>query len=194
MRERSRSWHAGADSADGSLTSTIDRRLLDAHRAGCSVDGGRSPETVWRHRTGRSLADRGTGRAGPRRHAVRQRRFLTSAKLDATWPKALAARRLGARSQCAAHGDAGAGPAEMRRRRVRLPPLSSRLLSVLAVLRGSRRRSSPRCMAGSIFRSISRCSRHSPRFRWSRSRMRSAGRCRRPTGSAPSITACRRTC
>ena len=37
----------------------------------------------------------------------------TSAKLEATWPKALAARRLGARSQRAAYGDAGARAAEM---------------------------------------------------------------------------------
>ena len=39
----------------------------------------------------------------------------TSAKLDATWPKALAPRRIGPRSQRASHGDAGARATEMRR-------------------------------------------------------------------------------
>ena len=37
----------------------------------------------------------------------------TSAKLDATWPKALAARWRRARSQRAAYGDAGARATEM---------------------------------------------------------------------------------
>src|SRR5260221_12896080 len=40
----------------------------------------------------------------------------------------------GARSQRAAHGDAGARSPEMRRRGIRFPALSSRLLSVLSVL------------------------------------------------------------
>src|SRR6202158_1627916 len=44
-----------------------------------------------------------------------------------------APRRIGSRSQCVTHGDAGTRPAEMRRRRVRLSAFSSRLLSVLAV-------------------------------------------------------------
>ena len=45
--------------------------------------------------------------------------------------------------------------------------------------RANRRRSSPRCTAGSTCPSTSRCSIRSPRPRWSRSRIRSAGRCRR---------------
>src|SRR6266849_5041110 len=45
-----------------------------------------------------------------------------------------APRRVGPRPQRVAHGDAGAGPAEMRRRGIRFPALPSRLLSVLAVL------------------------------------------------------------
>src|SRR5258708_30110555 len=45
-----------------------------------------------------------------------------------------ALRRFGPRPQRVAHGDAGTGPAEMRRRGIRFPALPSRLLSVLAVL------------------------------------------------------------
>ena len=57
----------------------------------------------------------------------------TSAKLDATWPKALRLDGIGPRSQRAAHGDAGTRTAKMRRRGIRLSALPSRLLSVLAV-------------------------------------------------------------
>src|SRR5437879_10099921 len=60
------------------------RRRLDAHCAGCSADGGCSPPTLWRHRTGGTLADRRTGSAGKRRHFVRQRGFPDLGKLDAT--------------------------------------------------------------------------------------------------------------
>src|ERR1700687_757356 len=49
------------------------RRVRNAHRAGCSIDGGGSPETLWRNRTGGALADRGTGGPGKRRLFVRQR-------------------------------------------------------------------------------------------------------------------------
>src|SRR6266403_4684242 len=45
-----------------------------------------------------------------------------------------APRRVGPRPQRVAHGDAGTGPAEMRRRAIRFPALPSRLLSFLAVL------------------------------------------------------------
>ena len=72
------------------------------------------------------------------------------------WPRAL---RLdgSVRDPMALHMlDAGAGaPA---RRRVRHAALPSRLLSVLGLFARSRRRSSPRCTAGSTCRSTSRCS------------------------------------
>ena len=56
---------------------------------------------------------------------------VTSARLEPVWPRALAARRRGARPQCAAYDDARARlPVAPR---VRHPALSSRLLSVLAV-------------------------------------------------------------
>src|SRR5258708_27450422 len=48
--------------------------------------------------------------------------------------KSASSRRRGSRSQRAAHGDAGACAAKMRRGGIRFPPLPSRLLSVLAVL------------------------------------------------------------
>src|ERR1700676_1551635 len=44
------------------------------------------------------------------------------------------ARRFRPRPQRVAHGDAGTGPAEMRRRGIRFPALPSRLLSIFAVL------------------------------------------------------------
>ena len=56
---------------------------------------------------------------------------VTSAQLEAVWPRALAARRRGARSERAAHADAGAGLSA--RRRIRFSAFPSRLLSVLAV-------------------------------------------------------------
>src|ERR1700687_998470 len=46
----------------------------------------------------------------------------------------VAPRRIRPRPKRAAHCDAGAGPAEVRRRGIRLPALPSRLLSLLAVL------------------------------------------------------------
>ena len=128
--------HAGADCTSGAffINDHHDRRRIDAHRAGCSADGGCSTQIVWRNRTGGTLADRGTGRAGKRCHAVCQRRFPDFGKTGRDLAEGAAPRRIGARSQRAAHGDAGTRPAKMRRRGIRLPALPSRLLSVLAVL------------------------------------------------------------
>ena len=70
---------------------------------------------------------------GPRRHAVRQRRFPDLGETRCDLAEGAAPRRRRARSQRAAHGDAGTRPAEMRRRGIRLPAFPSRLLSVLAV-------------------------------------------------------------
>src|SRR5665213_994827 len=73
--------HAGANSTTGLLfTNENNRRLRDAHRAGCSADGGCSPQALWRNRAGSTLADRGTGGAGTRRHLVCQRRFADLSK------------------------------------------------------------------------------------------------------------------
>ena len=127
--------HAGATDRTGLFSSMItNRRRIDAHRAGCSADGGCSTQTLWRNRTGGALADRGTGRAGKRRHAIRQRRFPDLRETRRDLAEGAAPRRLGSRPQRAAHGDAGARAAEMRRRGIRLPAFPSRLLSVLAVL------------------------------------------------------------
>ena len=57
---------------------------------------------------------------------------VTSARLDAVWPRALRLDGVGARPERAAHADAGAGLSA--RGRFRLSALPSRLLSVLAVL------------------------------------------------------------
>src|ERR1700679_2988175 len=67
--------HAGAGSNWGAVSLVTNRRRIDAHRASCSADGGCSAETLWRNRAGGTLADRGTGRIGKRRYAVRQRRL-----------------------------------------------------------------------------------------------------------------------
>jgi len=51
----------------------------------CPVDGGRSPQTLWRHRTGRALADPRTGGAGTSTSRCSPAaNSHTSAKLDAT--------------------------------------------------------------------------------------------------------------
>ena len=116
----------------------------------------------------------------------------TSAKLEAVLAARAAARRFGPRSERAAHGDAGAGAAPA--------PMSSICCTFISTIirsrcsRASRRRSSRRCTAGSICPSTSRCSTRFRPCRWSRSPIRSGGRCRRRAGSGPSITACRRSC
>ena len=67
-----------------------------------------------------------------------------------------APRRLGARSERAAHADAGTG--YQRAERIRFSAFSSRLLSVLAVRAAADAVRDHACTAGSICRSISRCS------------------------------------
>ena len=79
------------------------------------------------------------------------------------------------------------------------PTISTSCTSISTTIRSRcsrarRRHSLPRCMAGSICPSISRCSTRSRPCRWFRFRMRSGGRCRRRAGSARSITGCPRSC
>src|SRR5260370_32730885 len=63
-----------------------------------------------------------------------QRRFQDLGETRSNMAEGAAPRRIGSRSQCVTHGDAGTRPAEMRRRRVRLSAFPSRFVSVLAVL------------------------------------------------------------
>ena len=117
---------------------------------------------------------------------------VTSAQLDAVWPRALRLDGSVRDPERAAHADAGTGlPAA--------PAISIFCTSTSTIIPsrcspGSRRRSSRPCTAVSICPSISRSSTTFPRSRWCRSPMRSGGRCRRHAGCAPCITACRKNC
>src|SRR5713226_196396 len=62
---------------------------------------------------GGALADRGTGRTRKRRHAICQRRFQDLGETRCNMAEGAAPRRIGSRSQCVTHGDAGTRPAEM---------------------------------------------------------------------------------
>jgi glycosyltransferase involved in cell wall biosynthesis len=88
---------------------------MDAHRAGGSADGGSSAQALWRYRKGRALADRGTGRTRKRRHAICQRRFQDLGETRCNMAEGAAPRRIGSRSQCVTHGDAGTRPAEKQK-------------------------------------------------------------------------------
>ena len=79
-----------------------------AYRADCTVDRGDSPETLWRHRARRFLADGGAGGARPRCHAVRQRQFGDGGQARADVAARAPPRRYGARSHGAAYLDARA--------------------------------------------------------------------------------------
>ena len=128
------SWFCAGTRGHGTFDPSVDVRKgqFDAHRSDRAVDGGDPAEALWRDRTRRVLADRGAVALGHEVTLFASGDSCTSAKLEAVWPRALAARRLGPRSERAAHADAGARPAA--RRRLRLPAFPSRLLSVLAVL------------------------------------------------------------
>src|ERR1700694_5287646 len=76
------------------------RRRIDAHRAGCSADGGCSPQTLRRHRARGALADRGTGGAGKRRHTFCEWRFADLGKTRRDLAEGVAPRRIRPRSQC----------------------------------------------------------------------------------------------
>src|SRR5216684_4407337 len=106
--------------------------VFHAHRPDSAADRGRAAEALRRYRARGSLADRGTGRARPRRDAVCQRRFPHFGHLGADVAEGIAPGRLDPRSQCVAHDDARTRAPT--RRRVRLPAFSPGLLSVLAVL------------------------------------------------------------
>ena len=100
-----------------------------------------------------SLADRGAGRARPRRDAVRQRRLA--------YPRASSRRSGRARCGSTARSRDPMAPhiamlETVRRRaaRIRRRCISTSTTALLAVQRASRRRSSPRCTGGSTCRSI----------------------------------------
>ena len=103
-----------------------------------------------------SLADRGADRARARGHAVCQRRFGDVGAARSGWPRALRLDGSVRDPERAAHDDAGAGPSACGR--VRFSAFPSRLLSVLAVFAPADAVRDHACMAGSICRSISRCS------------------------------------
>src|SRR3954453_16248452 len=84
-----------------------ERRRLDAHRAGCSADGGCSPEALWWHRTGGALADRRIGSLGKRGHPVRKWRFSDFSETSGNLAEGVAPGRFRLRPQRAARGDAG---------------------------------------------------------------------------------------
>ena len=139
------------------------------------------------------LAHRGAGGDGPRRDPVRLRRFsITSAKLDAPWPRAL---RLDPdiRDWVATYAmhDRIRAPA---RRPVRRAAFPHRLLAELGVPPPATCRSSPPCTAGSTCRSSRPSTACSRRCRWSRFPTASASRCPMSAGRPRSITACRKTC
>src|SRR5436853_256752 len=82
-------------------------------RAGRSADGSRSTETLWRHRAGGALVDGRIGSAWSRGDLICERGLANFRKTGGDLAEGAAARRFGSRSQCAAHGDAGAGSPEM---------------------------------------------------------------------------------
>src|SRR5262249_40301028 len=102
-----------------------------AHRPGSAADRSRAAETLWRHRAGGSLADRGAGRARARCDAVCERGFPDFGHARADVAEGVTPRRFDPRSQCAAYDDARARASA--RRGVRLPAFPPRLLSVLVV-------------------------------------------------------------
>ena len=105
--------------------------LLHAYCPDRAADGIRPAEAVRRHRARRGLSDRGTGGHGPRRDAVRQRRFRNERATAADVSAGVALRHRPARRDGAASADAGAGGgAGGGIRRAALPP---GLLAVLAV-------------------------------------------------------------
>jgi len=116
----------------------------------------------------------------------------TSAKLDATWPKAL---RLDGSVR-----DPNALHMVMLERVCKNAMMKSSnfCISISTTIRsrcfrGNRPRSLPRCTAGSACPSISRSSPRSQPSRLFRFRTRSGARCRKPTGFAPSTTGCRKS-
>ena len=117
----------------GSAGTLPNRKVkFDAYRPDRAADGGDPAEALWRNRTRRVVADGRADRARPRSHAVCQRRLGDLGAARGGLAARVAARRLGARSECAAYADAGAGLSA--RRRFRFSAFPSRLLSVLAVL------------------------------------------------------------
>ena len=87
-RERSRYRHAGVDWAQGSFNHDRNRNA-DADRPDRSVDGSRAPQAVRRHRARDFLVDRRTCGLGHDVTLFASGDSRTSAKLEATWPKAL---------------------------------------------------------------------------------------------------------
>ena len=86
MQKRSR---ISAERASGAIFTQPHRRRRDAHRAGCSVDGGCSAQTVWRHRAGGSWLTEELVTLGHDVTLFASGNSRTTAKLEATWPKAL---------------------------------------------------------------------------------------------------------
>ena len=147
-------------------------------RAGRAADGKRAAAPLWRHRADRLLPHRRAGRAGPRRHAVRERRFHHRGQARALLRAGAAAQPGRARSHPLLHADARQGaPAGAA------SSTSSTSTSTSSISRSSA--TSPtarsrRCTAGRICRTCCRSTPAFPRCRWCRSRMRSASRCPTP--------------
>ena len=151
--------------------------VYHAHRPDCAADRSRSAQALRRNRARRSLAHRGTGRARPRRDAVRKRGFhdVGQARSRCGRGRCGSTARCAIRTRCTWRCWSRCGGGRTS---------STSCISISTIIRSrcsraSRRRSSRRCTAGSICPSISRCSTRSRPCRWSRSRTRSGGRCRR---------------
>ena len=131
--------------------------------------------------------------AGPRRHAVRERRLHHRGQARPVLRAGAAPQCRRPRSHPLLHADARQGaPAGPRLRHHPLPhrPVPLSRSSATSPIARSRR-----CTAGRTCPTCCRSTPAFPRCRWSRSRMRSARRC--PTRSyrrPPSITACRAIC
>ena len=152
-----------------------------------------SRRSVRRDGAGRLVPDRGAGRAGPRRHPVRQRRLRDARRAGACCaaraapdPSSVDRSDRAPRRPCSSAVAAADG-------RVRHHPLPHRLLRTSRVAAPRRARTSRRSTAGSTSRpraGLPPVPRRAARLDL---RRRSARRCRRRTGRRPSTTACRWT-
>src|SRR5216683_5690680 len=105
--------------------------LVHAHRRSSTVDGSDPAKAVRRDRARGSLVDRRTGSAWARRDPVCEWRLIDFGKARGRMAARVAPGRFGARCQCAAHADAGAGASAPGR--LRLPAFPPGLLSIFAV-------------------------------------------------------------
>ena len=135
------------------------------------------PEAVRRHGACRLLSDRGTGAAGARGHAVRQRRLADAGQAGrrpvpgALWQDARLPGDAAAPRPAAGAGLPGRAPASTS-------STSTATTCTSRCCGATPARASPPCTAGCTPRTCSRCSRSTPKCRSSPSPTTSAGRSR----------------